>query len=855
MKRLSAKEFEEKYGAAAVASFGKQVAPNSIFNAQAAKDVFTRAGDDFAFGKARAKANQITGEGNQNLGLETAILQGGTSPFRAAAEGFFGEGTKGGAVLEKADIPGKLGSLGSNVINPVIDAVAGEGTTAKVGNFAEDVLSGFKSKTPEEQLELRNMIAGAELAGGLLGGETLLKNAFKVKPSPRLDANYTINPADNAFESAATPKAAANTVVEQAKNLRENLQTFAGEKAVDPQFGASAQRLVEPVGVEGSPFLAGAAGRQNNVADVYDGYFAQAQSHIGDAKLDPPLSQVGEDVGQAFDSVIQQQRQVGELLGEELKKFGSLRVSIDKAVENAVAMMDESGLSFNSKTKQFNSFQGNKFADGEIEMLTEFFAKTRMLGNAPTVRDIDNFISTQRSTLLFTKGATGVPQVTNAERIINTTLHNLRESLNPEANGIQQLDRYFNINRTYSELKDFTTEGSKMLGKVTQSGDYAKDASILKSSVQSMLNSGKKDWLLRLEELTGYPALDYSVLALQAMKDAGDYKGLSLLQAIKDQGVPTSKEGLVGAIIDKAADIGKRAVLGNPEEQTRAYLRSLGAKKADLTKADTAMKAPDGLPKTEKLTKLEGEVLENVKQQKQALKAGNLTLLGKLKVAYGKLITSIKAEVKFIKDNIGSESGFVNLFGKDGPKQYKKYKEDPLSKKFRLEEDQIFRERAEAKKKSKPATTQTTLLEEAKGLGKTKPQFHGSANIIDGKLKPSDAGILGKGFYMTGDESVAKSFAQTKNLPVEEQLDGLQKVRDTSIKPNIYSVDTSKVKLKELDDADGLINYLNGRSMDTVRLNLIKEGFDGISLTKRGESVVFPEMLEKIKVELKTKSN
>jgi len=816
MKRLSAKEFEEKYGAAAAASFGKQVAPNSIFNTQAAKDVFTKAGDDFAFGKAQAQANQTTGEGDPFLGVKTAALQGATAPFRAAGAGFFGEDTKGGAALEKADIGGNLGKLGSNVINPAIDSVVGEGTTQKVGQFADDVLTGFESQTPERQLELRNSLAGAELLGGALGADSLIKNAFKSKPSPRLNADYTINPTDDLFETAATPKAASNSVIEQTRSLRENLQSFAGERGVDPQFGASAARLVEPVTVTGAPFLSGVAGRQNNVADVYDGYFAQAQSHIADAKLDPPLSQVGEDVGQAFDSVIEQQRAVGALLGEELRKVGGLRVSIDKAVENAIAMMDESGLSFNSRTKQFNSFQGNKFADSEIEMLTEFFAKTRMLGNAPTVRDIDNFISTQRSTLLFTKGSTGVPQVTNAERIINTTLHNLRESLSPEVSGIQQLGRYFDINKSYSELKDFTTEGSKMLGKVTQSGDYAKDASILKSSVQSMLNSGKKDWLLRLEELTGYPALDYSVLALQAMKDAGDYKGLSLLQAIKDQGVPTSKEGFVGAIIDKAADTGKRVVLGAPEEQTRAYLRSLGAKKTDLTKPDTAMKAPDGLPKTEKLTKLEGQVLENVKQQKQALKAGDLTLLGKLKVAYGKLITSIKAEVKFIKENIGSEAGFANLFGKDGPKQYKKYKKDTQTVKADVEDSVVVENlmnksvievepddavRFEALQKvanqralsepelaeaqaiiervdgelpevdgTVPATTQTTLLEEAKKF-KTADEFvrkprgnedtlyhYTNANVGD-TLKPrpnvelAEMNYLGDGVYVTNQKN------------------------------------------------------------------------------------------------------
>ena len=351
----------------------------------------------------------------------------------------------------------------------------------------------------------------------------------------------------------------------------------------------------------------------------------------------------------------------------------------------------------------------------------------------------------------------------------------------------------------------------------------------------------------------------------------------------------------------------------------------------DLKTPDKPLGAPKGITKTKEIIKVEGQIKNNVTQQKAAIKDGNFALVADLKEVFAYLVTQLKTLVRETKESIKNPTIGLSVKREGVPKGttfsdlvtmrdytdmvYNKNTKlpaetvkgisdemDAVARKLKLNNayggesalakeaqtilgDAKFDEVSNQSKSDGKRNTQynkskttsktvidptvdgkdikvndasgdkTTLLEEAKGLGKTKPQFHGSANIIDGKLKPSDAGILGKGFYMTGDESVAKSFAQTKNLPVEEQLDGLQKVRDTSIKPNIYSVDTSKVKLKELDDADGLINYLNGRSMDTVRLNLIKEGFDGISLTKRGESVVFPEMLEKIKVELKTKSN
>ena len=92
--------------------------------------------------------------------------------------------------------------------------------------------------------------------------------------------------------------------------------------------------------------------------------------------------------------------------------------------------------------------------------------------------------------------------------------------------------------------------------------------------MQSILNNGKKDWLEKLEEITGYPALDRSVIALQAMKDAGDFRGLSLLQQLSTGAAPTPA-GITQKVIDFALDKVARAAAGSPEEQTRIFLKAL----------------------------------------------------------------------------------------------------------------------------------------------------------------------------------------------------------------------------------------------------------------------------------------
>lgn len=660
MITLSQKEFEKKYGKGAYTALGRTAAPQTnIFNTQAAKNVWVKASEDIAYASAQSRANQITGQGDPFLGAKTSVIQGGLAPFRSLGAGLFGEGTSGGGAIQSADIGQKLDTAGSFINKQILP----KGTSEKIGQTALDTVTGFQNMPREKQLEQRNLLGIAEGLGGLLGA----RNPFELRPlklNPA-DADYVINATDDVFESAyqAGAKESAKTadsIVQEAQNLRQSIQAQTGASDASPLLRSTASRLTEDT--------AGAGTTGTTVAlDRYNTAFEQAQANMIDTYQDSPIEAMGGEIGDAFLDVIRQQREVGKQLSKELEQYGNLKVSIEGAITNGLKQMSDSGLSFNPRTNQFTSFQGNAFAEPEINQLTEFFAKVRLLGDSPTVKQINDFVTRTNSELDLYKASANLTTTTNAERIIKTTLHNLKESLNPEVNGITQLTKYWDANNTYGKLKTFTKEGEKFLGKRTQTGDFARDASVAKSAVQSILNGGKKDWLIALEELTGYPALDNAVIALQAMKDAGDYKGLSLLQAIKDQGVPTSKAGLVGAIIDKAADSGKRALLGAPEEQTRAFLKSLADKGIDLKTPSRPIKAPADVPRTKELAKIEKDIQENVAAQKKAIAKEDWPLVAKLKEAYQKLKAALNAEIKRIKGGNGPDitnnpqGGFFNL--------------------------------------------------------------------------------------------------------------------------------------------------------------------------------------------------
>jgi len=401
------------------------------------------------------------------------------------------------------------------------------------------------------------------LYGSVEGAATtasLTKNVFnKVKSK----VATTIPPGGGGGGGGALSITSENAL-KAATELRNNIQLSIAKNNVSPQLESSSRRLF----AEGTK-------RLEDPVLTYDKFLEQSKKAITDTKVDPAISVVGEKMGNAFETVVRQRQAVGKTLGEELKVNGKIKINIAETKSNLLAELKNSGLSYNPKTKQLTSFQGSKFAPDEVSMLDDFVKAVDNLGDTPTVSQIDNFIAKTRSTLQFTKGKSGVMGTTNAERIINGQIARLRATLDPAVNGNKALGKYWTANKAYSDLSDFVDEGSTFLGKKTQSGDFAKDASVAKSSVQSILNQGKKDWMIKLEALTGYKAVDEAVLALQAMKDAGDFRGLSLLQAMSETGLPTTKAGFTQRVIDYAMEKGGKILAGTPEEQTRAFLQSL----------------------------------------------------------------------------------------------------------------------------------------------------------------------------------------------------------------------------------------------------------------------------------------
>lgn len=395
-------------------------------------------------------------------------------------------------------------------------------------------LAAFLDKNPEIGDALGTANNVAVLAGGAEGASKLPQLADEAHGS--ISELLKTGPED-ATKAAPPPDTA----------ITDKIRTYFAKDNVDPRLEASAQRLEDPHG-------------------TYQNYAKQAEGAVKDVKQDAPIGTVGENIGNAYDKVGSMRRLVGKTMGDELAKVKDTPVDISAPRDQIFSEL------FDPAKGQLKTVATSKMTSFDKEQVGQYLHELRALGTdekPPTAEQLDAFLSRVPEELNVAKAAKNITDTTNAERIIKGNLRAIRESLLK----VPGLKPYGAARSAYSDLSDFLEEGGRHLGAKTQSGDFTRDASVAKSSAESILNGGKKDWLAKLEHLTGYKALDDAVLAIQAMKDAGDNRGLSLFKTLGESSHhPT---GLPFKMLEWGAKKVAGHVIGTSAEQTAAFLKSI----------------------------------------------------------------------------------------------------------------------------------------------------------------------------------------------------------------------------------------------------------------------------------------
>lgn len=459
--------------------------------------------------------------------------------------------------------------LGHAADSPAVTALAHSPAVQSITKW-------FQGLSPETQGHLKATGSIVSLLSNAVGAGAAKEGVVAGTEAALSATEKAVAPAVKAIDTTK----AAILPTKQTVRARAATGGVPGIEGMGTQAQTSAERLVPSLPLQG----AGAAIRPTPL-QAYDQFATQEAKHLGDIKHDPAISMVGERLGNAFSdskyvgpngekSVIEQRKIAGKTMSDELAKTATKPVNTKGAFGNFQSELIDNGAHYDAINGELVTGKTSKFASDDKRILTKYASELQSLGSNPTMKQVDAFISRMPKEIDGLKAERGITFNTNAERLIKTNLNDLRTAL-----GKAGTKEYSAARKSYADLSKFIDEGASHLGKMTQSGDFAKDASVAKSAVQSVLNNGKKDWLIELEKKTGYPALDEATLALQAMKDAGDAKGSSLLQLMTDgASVPTTPHGLAGMIVGFGGKMASKAVLGSKAEQTRAFLKSLDKK-------------------------------------------------------------------------------------------------------------------------------------------------------------------------------------------------------------------------------------------------------------------------------------
>lgn len=431
----------------------------------------------------------------------------------------------------------------------------------QVQKFAQSPAGEATSAVAEPLAEAGN------IAGTITGAEELPKIPSKVSSVFSSAKEALTNPEPTIAPSAETPVKApvvpAPTVAPKSAGV---VQKILGIDGLGDQVKTSAQRLAAD-----APLIGAGAAREATPLDLYNKFINQEALHLNDIKQDPAISMVGEKIGNAFQDVIKQKQAAGATMGSELEKTAANPVDTGPAFGEFQKELQANGASFDSVDKQLNTTENSKFGEADQALLERYGQALQELGTNPPMKALDAFISRVPQDIKALKAKTGITFKTNAERIIGNSLNDLRTSLTKSGTP-----EYAAARSKFAELSQFVQRNAPLLGKITESGDFTHDASLAKSAVQSVLNNGKKDFLIKLEQHTGYKALDEANLALQAMKDMGDSKGNSLLELMNEAtNGATELPGTIGKIIGTGGKIAGKLIAGDKVAQTRAYLKSL----------------------------------------------------------------------------------------------------------------------------------------------------------------------------------------------------------------------------------------------------------------------------------------
>lgn len=290
---------------------------------------------------------------------------------------------------------------------------------------------------------------------------------------------------------------------------------------------------------------------KEEAGSLYNTFTTQAKKFMKERTIEggSPVEQVGQKIDKFVEQVAKLRRSVGAQMGK-----------IEQAAENVQVPFNKSEAVQNFVLETVDALKGGaKYGPDsgitkEIQKLSDDILRLEKDGGS--VKDALNmtrkwarYIEDQKDKFGdFTSNKSANLQI---ERVIRSIKEDARKVL------ADNNESYRTLVQGYAKTSRFGEEAKRLLGQEGLYGDSIKGAATVKRAIQSNSDAGARQFLKTLRDITGYDAIKEGDIALKAMKDVGDYQGLSMLNVLSD---------IQGGIIGTARNVAKKLT---PKESTR----------------------------------------------------------------------------------------------------------------------------------------------------------------------------------------------------------------------------------------------------------------------------------------------
>lgn len=291
---------------------------------------------------------------------------------------------------------------------------------------------------------------------------------------------------------------------------------------------------------------------KKEAGSLYNTFTTQAKKFMKERTIEggSPVEQVGQKTDKYVQEVSKLRRSVGTQMGK-----------IEEAAENVKVPFNNSETVKNFVLETADAIKGGaKYGPDsgltkEVQKLSDDILRLEKEGGS--VKDTLNmtrkwakYLEDQKDKFGDFKENKGAN--VQIERVIKSMKEDARKVLS-ENNGT-----YRTLVEGYRRTSRFGEEAKRLLGQEGLYGDSIKGAATVKRAIQSNSDAGARQFLKTLRDITSYDAIKEGDIALKAMKDVGDYQGLSMLDVLTD---------IQGGVLNTAKNVAKKVL--TPKESTR----------------------------------------------------------------------------------------------------------------------------------------------------------------------------------------------------------------------------------------------------------------------------------------------